>query len=73
MPIISGGRIIEGSGLGHPLLFAGVPVSGVGGTYAGIAQVGSQLIDTVNGEHYMCTAYVAGTNTITWQLTAVQT
>lgn len=28
MPIISGGKVIEGAGLGHPLLNAGAPVNG---------------------------------------------
>jgi hypothetical protein len=72
MAIIEGGRVIEGSGTGTPLRFAGAPTSGVGGTYAGVAVVGSKLIDTTNGKLYICTAYVAGTNNITWTVVGTQ-
>jgi hypothetical protein len=73
MPIIESGRAIEGSGTATPLRNAGAPTSGVGGTYAGIAVVGSKLIDTTNGKAYICTAYVAGTNNITWTVVGAQT
>lgn len=70
MPTISGGRIIEGSGLGAPLLNAGAPTTNV--TYLGIAVVGSKLIDTTNGIDYICTA-TNGTSTITWTKVGLQT
>jgi hypothetical protein len=69
MPIISGGRIIEGSGTGAPLLNAGPPTNNV--TYVGIASVGSVLIDTTNGQHYICTVS-NGTTTVTWVKTGTQ-
>jgi hypothetical protein len=72
MGIIETGRVIEGSGLGTPLRFAGAPTSAAGGTYAGTAAVGAILIDTTNGKEYICTAYVAGTNTITWTVVGTQ-
>jgi hypothetical protein len=58
-------------GLTVPFFFAGVPTSGAGGTMAAYATVGSALVDTVNGDHYMCIA--SGGGSVTWQLTAVQT
>ena len=70
MAVISGGRIIEGSGLDAPLLNAGAPTVNV--TYLGIAVVGSQLIDTTNGKAYICTA-TNGTSTITWTVVGAQT
>jgi hypothetical protein len=69
MAIISGGRIIEGSGLDAPLLNAGAPTVNV--TYLGTAVVGSQLIDTTNGKAYICTA-TNGTSTITWTVVGTQ-
>lgn len=70
MAVISGGRIIEGSGLDAPLLNAGAPTVNV--TYLGIAVVGSQLIDTTNGKAYICTA-TNGSSTITWTVVGAQT
>lgn len=70
MPIISGGRVIEGSGLGTPLLNAGAPTNNV--TYVGIAVVGSRLVDTTNGKSYICTA-TNGTSTVTWTVVGSQT
>ncbi|MCI2421504.1 hypothetical protein MOQ72_29125 [Saccharopolyspora sp. K220] len=60
MATIRGGKVIEGSGLGSPLLNAGAPTSGAGGTYAGTAVVGSLLIDTANGALYICTNATVG-------------
>lgn len=70
MAIISGGMVIEGSGLGTPLLHAGAPVANV--TYLGVAVVGSQLVDTTNGKAYICTA-TNGTSTVTWTVVGAQT
>jgi hypothetical protein len=52
MGIIETGRVIEGSGLGTPLRFAGVPVDGGAGTFAGIIAPGGMLIDTTNFNKY---------------------
>ena len=71
MAIIEGGRIIEGSGTGTPLRFSGAPTSGVGGTYAGIAVVGSQLVDVTNGKEYIATA--ASATSVTWVVVGSQT
>jgi hypothetical protein len=57
-------------GLETPFQFAGVPVSGVGGTMAGRAQVGSKLTDYTNGKDYICTAATA--TSVTWVLTGGQ-
>jgi hypothetical protein len=70
MAIITGGKIIEGSGLNTPLLNAGAPTVNV--TYLGVAVVGSKLIDTTNGKLYICTA-TNGTSTITWTVVGTQT
>jgi hypothetical protein len=51
--------------LGAPLLNAGAPTSGAGGTGLGIAKVGSRLLDTTNGKLYIATA-TDFTTTITW-------
>jgi hypothetical protein len=69
MPVISGGNVIPGNGLGRPLLNAGAPVANT--TYLGAAVVGSLLIDTVNGVLYICTA-TNGTSTITWTKVGTQ-
>lgn len=68
MAIIEPGRVIEGSGTGTPLRFAGAPTTS---TYAGIAIVGSVLIDTTNGQHYICTV-TNGTTSATWTKTGAQ-
>ena len=52
MAIITGGKIIEGSGLDAPLLTDVVPVNGTSGTYAGVAAVGARLINTTTGLQY---------------------
>ena len=70
MPIITGGKVIEGSGLKTPLTNAGAPVNNT--TYVGIATVGSLLIDTTNGKLYICTA-TNGTSTVTWTVVGTQT
>lgn len=69
MGIISGGKVIEGSGLDAPLLNAGAPTANV--TYLGVAQVGSLLIDTTGGKLYICTA-TNGTSTVTWTVVGAQ-
>lgn len=69
MATIAGGNVIEGSGLGSPLLNAGAPTVNV--THLSTAVVGSLLIDTTNGKLYICTA-TNGTSTITWTLVGAQ-
>ncbi len=68
MAVISGGNVIEGSGLDAPLLSAGAPVLNV--TFVGKAVVGSLLIDTVAGKLYIAT--VATATTVTWTLVGAQ-
>lgn len=58
------------NGLDKPFLFAGAPTSGAGGTMAGRAAIGSQLVDTVNGKYYICTASAGGS--VTWTLVGSQ-
>lgn len=65
--VISGGNVIEGAGLGAPLTNAGAPVSGT--TYAGVAAVGAQLIDTTNGKLYINTGTQASP---TWTVVGTQ-
>ena len=48
--IIELGKVIEGAGLGDPLRYPGVPVSGT--TFNGQAAKGSLLIDTLNAQLY---------------------
>lgn len=69
MGIITGGRLIEGSGLGSPILNAGAPVNNE--TSLGVAVVGSKLTDTTNGAAYICTA-TNGDDEITWTLIGEQ-
>jgi len=71
MPVISGGNVIEGSGLDAPFLNAGAPTSGGSGTYVTKAAVGSLLIDTTNGKLYIAT--VATGATVTWVVVGTQT
>ncbi len=71
MPVISGGKVIEGSGLDAPLLNAGAPTSGAGGTYSGTAAVGSLLIDTTNGKLYICTNATVGAS-FAWTVVGAQ-
>lgn len=68
MAVISGGNIIEGSGLDAPFLFAGAPVANT--TFVGKATVGSLLIDTTNGKLYIAT--VATASTVTWTVVGAQ-
>lgn len=68
MPIISGGKVIEGSGLDAPLLNAGAPTVT---TYSGVAAKGSLLIDTTNGVLYICTDPTAGA--VVWTKVGLQT
>ncbi len=63
-----GGRLIEGSGLGTPLMNAGAPVNGT--TFAGIAAVGARLVDTTNGKLYINTGTQASP---TWTVVGAQT
>ena len=70
MPVITGGRVMEGNGLARPLLNAGAPTTNVTGL--GQAVVGALLIDTTNGKLYICTA-TNGTSTITWTVVGTQT
>jgi hypothetical protein len=70
MPVISGGKIVPGSGLDAPFLNAGAPVNDT--TYVGMAVVGSLLIDTTNGILYICTVS-NGTTTATWTKVGTQT
>jgi hypothetical protein len=58
-------------GLRAPFQLAGAPTSGAGGSFAARASVGSQLIDTVAGKLYACTA--AGGGSVTWVLVGAQT
>lgn len=53
MAIITGGHIIEGAYGDY--LFAGAPTSGTSGTFAGVAPIGAELTDTVNGIIYVNT------------------
>lgn len=69
MAVIEPGALTTGTGLGAPLRNAGAPVANT--TYLGVAQVGSQLIDTTNGKAYICTA-TNGTSTITWTVVGAQ-
>ena len=52
-------NLIPGTGANETLRFAGAPVSGVGGTYAGRAPVGVLLVDTTNADLYQNTGTVA--------------
>lgn len=72
MPVMNptGGIVMTGNGLTHPLLNAGAPTNNT--TYLGQAVVGSLLIDTTNGILYICTA-TNGTSTITWVKVGTQT
>lgn len=69
MAVIEPGRVIEGSGLDAPLRNAGAPTNGTSGTYAGIAAVGAQLINTTNGVIYSNTGSQASP---TWTVVGTQ-
>ena len=45
-------NLVPGTGANMPLRFAGVPVDGAAGTYAGRAPIGVLLVDTVNSITY---------------------
>ncbi len=68
MPVISGGRIIEGAQR-NSLTNAGAPTVNVTGL--GTAAVGDLLTDTTVGKLYICTA-TNGTSTITWVVVGAQ-
>lgn len=86
MPIISGGKVIEGAQLrpraqtnastgatAAPIGVyqnAGAPVANT--TLLGVAGVGDLLSDTTNGKLYVCSA-TNGTSTITWTVVGTQT
>lgn len=64
MPVISGGKIVEGArhrgaadmnadGALGPYVNAGVPVDGAAGTQFGVAAKGALLIDTTNANVYI--------------------
>lgn len=85
MPVITGGKVIEGAQL-RPVVQtsatgasvtpvaiysnAGAPTVNV--TLLGTAAVGALLVDTTNGKLYICTA-TNGTSTITWTVVGTQT
>lgn len=84
MPVITGGKVIEGaqyrtdtqvSATGAPVApvsvyqNAGTPVNNT--TLLGVAGVGDLLSDTTNGKLYICTA-TNGTSTITWTVVGTQ-
>jgi hypothetical protein len=86
MPIISGGKVIEGAQL-RPVvqtnastgasvapvaLFSNAGAPTVNVTLLGTAVVGSLLSDTTNGTLYICTA-TNGTSTIVWTVVGTQT
>jgi hypothetical protein len=60
----------DGYGLARPFLLAGAPVNGASGSFVNRAQVGSLLVDTVNGRLYIAT--VATGSTVTWTLVGSQ-
>lgn len=68
MPIISGGRIIEGAGLGAPLTTDTAPTTT---TFLGTATVGSRLVDTSTGLLYAATAVTD--TAVTWTVVGTQT
>lgn len=51
--LLVGGKLIEGVGLGTPLVGPGVPVNGT--TFAGIAPLGAILINAANGARFVNT------------------
>jgi hypothetical protein len=59
------------NGLEVPFQFAGTPVPGVGGTYAGRVAIGSLLQDTTTGKLYSVTAATA--TSVTYTLIGAQT
>jgi hypothetical protein len=58
------------SGQTVPFQLNGAPTSGAGGSFAGRAVVGSQLIDLALGKVYVCTA--SGGGSVTWTLVGSQ-
>jgi hypothetical protein len=72
MGIIETGRVIEGSGTGTPLRLAtGTPNSPANTPYAGIAKIGSVLVEEATGKLWICTA-TNGSTTITWTVVGAQ-
>ena len=70
MPIISGGRIIEGAIKRQPVISAaGAPTANVTGL--GTMGVGDQYLNTTNGVLYIVTA-TNGTSTITFAAVGAQ-
>ena len=63
---------MNGYGLARPFLLAGAPTSGGSGTYVGVAQIGSLLIDTSGGKLYIATNATTPTS-VTWQVAGLQT
>ena len=68
MAVIQPGYVIPGGGLGDPLRNAGAPVNGT--TYANVAAVGAQLIDTTNAKLYINTGTIAAP---VWTVVGTQT
>ncbi len=70
MPIISGGNIMPGNGLGTSSLTKTSALAA--NDFAGQCAVGSQAVDTTNGKLYICTA-TNGSTTSTWVVVGAQT
>lgn len=68
MPIIAPTNVIPGASA-LPLVFAGTPVDGTSGTFAGLAVKGQLLIDSVAGKLYINTNTLASP---TWTLVGSQ-
>jgi hypothetical protein len=62
-------------GMDRPFQLNGAPTSGVGGSFAGRAVVGSLLVDYASSpaKLHICSAYNSGTNNITWVSVGSQT
>lgn len=63
-------NLIPGTGANQPLKFAGAPVNGTSGTFAGRAPVGVLLVDTTNSITYQNSGTVASP---TWTKVGTQT
>lgn len=85
MPVISGGKVIEGAQLrpraqtsatgatAAPVgIYSNAGAPGANTPLAGVAGLGDLLTDTTNAKLYICTA-TNGTTTITWTVVGSQT
>lgn len=70
MAVIEGGNVIEGSQLARTYTNPGVPVDGVSGTLAGIAEKGALLTDSTNAKLHINTGTKAAP---TWTVVGTQT